>query len=172
MNRITTRARSLHTLRVIGTSRLLALLATYALGALACGAPADGTSAMNGSGHAGVLEPVGGAAAHSGDSPAATWCAAREVLEHKCQRCHGATPEHGAPFSLVSYEDTQVVNARGKARYELMAEAISSDYMPAMFVKLSPAVEPLTDEERATLLDWCEHEAPAPSADDEACPDP
>lgn len=88
------------------------------------------------------------------------WCAARDVLERKCQRCHSSEPEHGAPFALVAYEDTQVLNAKGKPRYEQIAVAVSSDFMPPSFLKLTPEVELLTEPERTTLLDWCEQGAP------------
>jgi uncharacterized membrane protein len=83
-----------------------------------------------------------------------TWCQVHTVLEDKCQRCHTDPPENGAPFSLLTYEDTQVTDGRGRPRFERMRDAVESEYMPATFVKLEPPVEPLTDNERAVLLDW------------------
>lgn len=100
---------------------------------------------------------------------ASEWCLAKAVLERKCQRCHGEMPEHGASFSLVTYEDTQVVSAKGKPRYEQVAAAVGSDFMPPSFLKLSPAVEPLTELERAALLGWCESGAPGPAPADPPC---
>jgi hypothetical protein len=94
------------------------------------------------------------------------WCAARRVLEAKCQRCHGAAPEHGAPFPLTSYDDTQVLSARGKPRFVAIESAVSTDFMPATFIELEPPVEPLSEPERAVLLRWCSLGAPpAPSGD-------
>jgi hypothetical protein len=90
-------------------------------------------------------------------------------LEQKCQRCHAEEPQHGAPFALVSYQDTQVVNAKGKPRYERIATAVSSDFMPPSFLTLTPPVEPLTDLERAAVLDWCDLGAPGPAEDDAPC---
>jgi uncharacterized membrane protein len=110
-----------------------------------------------------------GAAAEAEPALASAWCQARSVLTQKCQRCHGETPEHGAPFSLVTYEDTQLVNAKGTPRYERIATAVSSDFMPPSFLELTPSVEPLTELERAALLDWCDGGAPGPMAADPPC---
>lgn len=85
----------------------------------------------------------------------------------KCQRCHALEPEHGAPFSLVSYDDTQVLNGKGNPRYEQIAVAVSSDFMPPSFLVLEPEVEPLTAQELATLLAWCEQGAPGPAVEDD-----
>jgi uncharacterized membrane protein len=92
-------------------------------------------------------------------SPA--WCAVRDLLGAKCQRCHGAAPEHGAPFSLVTYEDTQVEDRKGRPRFEAIAAAVASDYMPPGFIELDPLVAPLTGDERSLLLDWCASGAPS-----------
>jgi uncharacterized membrane protein len=113
-----------------------------------------------------------GAAAQGEPAPASGWCSVQSVLAAKCQRCHGEEPQQGAPFSLVSYHDTQVVNVKGKPRYELIAAAVSSDFMPPVFLKVVPPVEPLTDLERAALLDWCERGALEPAVADLPCDTP
>ena len=100
----------------------------------------------------------------SGAPADSEWCAVDLVLSHKCRRCHQDPPKNGAPFSLLTYADTQLVDGRGKPRFVRMADAVSSGYMPAQFVALDPPVEALTAEERATLLGWCEAGAP-PGAD-------
>jgi len=82
------------------------------------------------------------------------WCDALAVIQRKCQRCHRDPPENGAPFALLQYDDTQVVDRRGVVRYERMLDAIESDYMPATFLDLDPPVEPLDDVEKRLLLDW------------------
>jgi uncharacterized membrane protein len=83
------------------------------------------------------------------------WCAARQVLATKCQRCHAAPPEHGAPFPLVAYDDTQVLSARGEARFVAIEAAVSKDFMPPSFITLEPPVDGLVEHERDVLLSWC-----------------
>lgn len=113
-----------------------------------------------------------GATAEGEPEPASGWCSVQTVLVLKCQRCHGEETQQGAPFALVSYHDTQVVNAAGKPRYELIAAAVSSEFMPPAFLKLMPPVEPLMEPERAALLDWCDRGAPGPSASEPPCDNP
>lgn len=141
------------------------LFALVALCAVACAATPEEPSSPS-------LESSAGAPADVSSPLLSSWCAAREVLEQKCQRCHAEETQHGAPFALVSYQDTQVVNAKGKLRYELIATAVSSDFMPPSFLNVTPPVEPLTDLERAALLDWCERGAPGPSTPDSPCETP
>jgi uncharacterized membrane protein len=95
------------------------------------------------------------AASGASSTLSSSWCATDRVLSRKCRRCHQDPPLNGAPFPLLSYEDTQVVDGRGKPRFQKMADAVASAYMPPQFLSLTPPVEPLTDEERTILLDWC-----------------
>jgi uncharacterized membrane protein len=83
-----------------------------------------------------------------------TWCQVQTVLEQKCQRCHTDPPDNGAPFPLVTYEDTQVVDRREISRLQRMHDAVESEYMPATWMKLDPPVQGLTANERAVILDW------------------
>jgi uncharacterized membrane protein len=101
------------------------------------------------------------------DSGALGWCDVEPLLQSKCQRCHTDPPSHGAPFSLVSYADTQVLDKQGNSRATHMRDMIAQGTMPATFVKLTPPVEPLSDDERTTLLAWLD--AGAPLGDDSAC---
>lgn len=103
----------------------------------------------------------GGAPVQSGTD----WCAARAVLQAKCQRCHDEPQQNGAPFPLLTYADTQVVDRAGTPRSDKMQAALESDYMPPQFLKLTPEVEPLSDEERSTLLDWLSAVPPLDSPD-------
>jgi len=96
----------------------------------------------------------------SGAGVTLDWCAAEVVLQHKCQRCHRDPPQNGAPFALLTYPDTQVIDNKGKPRFQLMSEAVTSNYMPAQFLKLDPPVEPLTADERSLLLGWLNQGAP------------
>jgi len=93
------------------------------------------------------------------------WCAVRTVLADKCQRCHSDPPAHGAPFPLVSFEDTQRRDSSGKPLSDRIAAAVESDYMPARFVTLKPPVVPLTAEERELLLTWCRSGTPHSGVD-------
>ena len=139
--------------RGVGTCAVL--ICATALVLAACSSPAANDASLPGA-------PT--SAADSGAPADSEWCAADLVLSHKCRRCHQDPPKNGAPFSLLTYADTQVVDRQGKPRFVRMADAVSSGYMPAQFVSLDPPVEALTAEERATLLGWCDAGAP-PGAD-------
>jgi hypothetical protein len=131
--------------------------------AIACAAPTgivpSGDDDANG-GRAG--ESANGSASGAGASGSApTFCEALEVIRRKCQRCHADPPANGAPFSLLTYDDTQVVDRRGVPRFERMRAAVESDYMPATFLELEPPVAPLESAEKALLLAWLERAEPA-----------
>jgi hypothetical protein len=116
----------------------------------------------------GVAESSAGASDGSAGNghdvgPRTTWCDVAPLLAAKCQRCHGAPPENGAPFSLATYEDTQRVSKAGKARFTAIEAAIANDYMPPSFIALDPPVERLSDSEKEILLDWCHAGAPGPA---------
>jgi hypothetical protein len=82
------------------------------------------------------------------------FCQAEIVLRTVCQRCHSRPPQHAAPFSLVTYEDTQEpFGTSGKLRWQRMQEVVESGFMP-LRLRLDPPVEPLTCEEKTTLLGW------------------
>lgn len=88
-----------------------------------------------------------------------TWCQAEAVLEAKCQRCHDNPPQNGAPFPLVTYDDTQVETA-GTPRWIKMKHVLESDIMPPTFLPdLMPPVEPLAANEKQRLLDWLDQGA-------------
>jgi hypothetical protein len=141
------------------TSLERAACATFLL-LVACAAPANGDElGVSGAGSRTSSGASGGASmagAGAGGSPESgpTWCEAFAVLEQKCQRCHGEPPANGAPFALVTYDDTQIVDRRGVPRYERMLGAVESDFMPATFIDLEPPVEPLDAAEKALLVDW------------------
>jgi hypothetical protein len=90
------------------------------------------------------------------NAPLVTWCEALTVLRAKCHRCHQDPQLNGAPFSLLTYDDTQVISGSKKQpRWQRMKNAVETDFMPATFIKdLDPPVEPLTAEEKQTLLTW------------------
>src|SRR5688572_10943538 len=88
------------------------------------------------------------------------FCQAEIVLRTVCQRCHTDPPLNGAPFSLVTYEDTQEPFGTGRQRWQRMKEAVESGFMPLQGLDLDPPIEPLTCEERSTLLGWLGQCAP------------
>jgi hypothetical protein len=81
------------------------------------------------------------------------WCDAYAVIRCSCQRCHTDPPQNGAPFPLLSYAATQKEYAGG-AIWQHMACAVSTDFMPAVWVELDPPVEPLTSSQKDSLLGW------------------
>jgi hypothetical protein len=105
----------------------------------------------------GSKDPDGGAPPTNGD---VTWCQALGVLEDSCQRCHQEPPQNGAPFALMTYADTQApYYTTDFAVWEKMGAAVAADFMPATFIELDPPVEPLSCEQKTTLLTWLEQGA-------------
>jgi hypothetical protein len=86
-------------------------------------------------------------------------CAIETILVAKCQRCHSDPPQNTAPFKLTTWQDTQRRHA-GTPIHRLMRNAVEKDLMPFTFLKLTPPVEPLTPDEKTTLLDWLEECGP------------
>ncbi|HEX6274157.1 MAG TPA: hypothetical protein VFZ53_14010 [Polyangiaceae bacterium] len=82
------------------------------------------------------------------------FCQAERVLRESCQRCHQDPPVHGAPFALVTYADTQQPFFGEQLRWERMREVVEADIMPPLRTRLDPPVEPLSCEQKATLLGW------------------
>lgn len=116
--------------------------------------------------------PGGVAGAPMGDAGAAgeggggiTFCAALEVARAKCQRCHSNPLQNGAPVPFVTYEDFQAPYGSSGITYgEAAIRLVKEDIMPYVFLNdpptsLMPPVEPLTAEEKATLLGWLEQGA-------------
>jgi hypothetical protein len=102
----------------------------------------------------------------SGDGP--SWCEVSEVLAAKCQRCHVGEGLNGAPFPLVTYEDTQVQDAPGP-RWQRMQAMVQDDKMPPPEVVLSPPAQPVTAQEKQLLLAWFDAGAMAVGGTD--CPE-
>jgi len=120
-----------------------------------------------------IPDPVsdGGSASVSSDGgatsgEAVTFCAALTVIRDKCQRCHGDPLKNGAPVPFLTYADTQKTysESTGQKWSDAMLTAVSDGAMPLVALNepprsLMPPVEPLTDEEEATLLGWLEQDA-------------
>jgi len=133
---------------------------------------------LGGSGGTGVVEEAGAATGGLGAAgePAVVltpWCEAYEVMQRKCHRCHGDPQLNGAPFSLLTWADTQEKYSNTKQRYQRMQDVVTSGFMPyvegnSLTVPIMPPVEPLSVEEKATLLQWLSEGAPRES--DSTCP--
>jgi hypothetical protein len=136
---------------------LSALLA--ALFGAACASP-DGEllSSLSASGNEAV--PIG-------------FCDAAAVVAAKCVRCHSDPPANGAPFSLQGYdamtEPAPTANDPGRTRADRMRAAVESGEMPYVALALNPPVEPLSCEERTTLLTWLDAGAEPPADGDFTC---
>ena len=82
-------------------------------------------------------------------------CEIEAILKSKCQRCHQDPPQNYAPFPLIVWSDTR--RSYGvQLVYQAMLPAIESDFMPYTELELDPPVQPLTNDEKETLLDWLE----------------
>ncbi len=101
------------------------------------------------------------------------FCDASAVVAAKCTRCHADPPVNGAPFPLVSYDDMTAPAPSSKhpdrTRADRMLMAVQSDFMPLTSLLLEPPVEPLTCEEKSTLLAWLRAGAPRPASGDTSC---
>ncbi|RYZ02599.1 MAG: hypothetical protein EOO73_31125 [Myxococcales bacterium] len=103
---------------------------------------------------------VGGEASEEGVS----FCNALIVIRNKCQRCHGDPLRNSAPVPFLTYEDTQARYYMSNKRWwEIMIPSVEQDFMPYVALNdppgIMPPVEPLTAEEKATLLGWLEQGA-------------
>ena len=134
--------------------------ASVLLAAAACGSPPPETweDSLAAAGHA---EKKGG------------YCDARAVIQNKCVRCHSDPPQNAAPFALDTYASTQEPSPSrdnpDRIRADRMLRAVESGFMPYTALSLDPPVEPLTCEEKTTLLAWLRDGAPPPEGGEEAC---
>lgn len=93
-------------------------------------------------------------------------CAVYEALKAKCHTCHTNPTLNGAPFPLLTYEDTVPVYVNAP-RFVKMQAAIESGFMP---LGMAPD---LTPEEREAVLSWLGSCAPAvPEGQGCECTDP
>jgi uncharacterized membrane protein len=102
-----------------------------------------------------------------------TYCDVAPILAAKCARCHADPTDHGAPFPLVTYADTQepspLSDDSERLRAADMLIAVESNRMPFIDVPLDPPVSQLTCQERSTLLTWLRKGALPPPESREDC---
>lgn len=97
-----------------------------------------------------------------------------QVIQDKCQRCHGDPLQHGAPVAFFTVDDFQARYFDSDSKWwEIAAAQVEDGSMPFMALNtlpepIMPPVEPLTAGEKATLLGWLK--AGAMPGDAAACP--
>lgn len=109
-------------------------------------APPDGTAGTSEAGAAGALP--------TGPVP---WCDAYRILDCVCQQCHQAPPLNGAPFPLLTYDNTQAHYpfASSKPIWQQMQTVVGNGFMPYQGdPTVMPPVQPLPAAQKATLLKW------------------
>lgn len=111
-------------------------------------------------GCSGDESPSEGMAGRDSGETGTAWCQVSELLQAKCQVCHSGKGNFGAPFPLVTYEDTQVEDHAG-ARYERMQTMIEADLMPPSpeQTTLGSPPDKLTEDEKELVLTWIEEGA-------------
>jgi hypothetical protein len=76
--------------------------------------------------------------------------------------CYVAKTCVKGPFPLLTWSDTHKLQDTTPT-FELIHQAIEIDFMPFKTTSISPPVEPLSAEEKATLLRWTAACAPGVS---------
>ena len=101
-------------------------------------------------------EATGGA----DSGPPVPFCEALTVMRSKCQRCHQDPPQNAAPVPFLTYEDTQAPYYDTDRKFsDVMLSVVERGIMPYVSLNdgddpIMPPVEPLTAEEKATLVSW------------------
>lgn len=96
------------------------------------------------------------------------------IVQDKCQRCHGEPLKHGAPVAFFTVNDFQAPYFESDLKWsEVAADRVEDGTMPYVALNklpdpIMPPVEPLTADEKTTLLDWLE--AGALPESDTDCP--
>jgi hypothetical protein len=90
-------------------------------------------------------------------------CDVDAALKAKCRRCHTTPARHGAPFALLTWEQTQE-DFRGTPISGHIARAVKSGFMPYRILT-NPPVESLTDAEKQAIVSWAESGAPRASCE-------
>jgi hypothetical protein len=109
-----------------------------------------------------------------GDAAGAIPGCVLDVIESKCQRCHGDPLQHGAPVAFFTADDFQAQYFASEFTWsEIAADRVADDSMPLLALNhgpdpIMPPVEPLTADEKTTLLAWLR--AGALSEADASCP--
>jgi len=122
----------------------------------------DVSSAVGDKPHGGDDHGQGG---HEGVAPASGLpCEVRSVLNEHCVSCHGATPQFGAPMSLVTWDDLQAPSSSNamQATYLTVGKRITDSAHP---MPPSPHAR-LSGDDLSALTEWIADGAPR---SDEPC---
>jgi len=99
-----------------------------------------------------------GAGAGGAQGGLVPWCDAYKIVNCVCQQCHQNPTRNGAAMPLMTYEDTQAPfpQATSSTRvWQRMQVAVTTRTMPETTnPSVDPAVKPLSEAQRKTLLDW------------------
>ncbi len=93
-------------------------------------------------------------------------CKVDDVFASKCRRCHTTPTRHGAPLVFLTWDDTRQERL-GQPLFTVIGRAVRTNFMPYR-VEANPPVEPLTDDEKKTILDWVDAGAPREDCDPNA----
>jgi hypothetical protein len=153
-----------------GATTTTTTMPTVSTGAAGGGAAGSGAAAVNG-GPASPAKPAGTPSASQpasstefpGTATAAegSFCSTIGVMRNRCQTCHGATRQFGAPMSLVTYDDLKkpAFSDPTKKVYQLVGTRIHDTAKP-----MPPSGNPtLQAGEIATIDAFVKADAPAPS---------
>lgn len=140
----------------------------------ATGGSAGQAGSAGSAGNAGSAGSAGAAGADASTCPPvdpgivspAFPCEIEAIIAAKCQRCHQDPPQNGAPFPLLTWQDTQEEYLLSPI-WKRMYNAVNTGFMPFVALPLDPPVEPLTPQEKDTLLAWLECALPVEA---QACP--
>jgi hypothetical protein len=126
-------------------------------------------------GSAGSGGTSGDAGAGTGAAAPVAFCDALIVVQDKCERCHGDPLTNGAPVAFLTWDDFQAQYGMSDFKWwQIAADMVERDQMPYVALNGTPGlvggtVEPLTAEEKATLLGWLKAGAPPEGGTD--CPE-
>ena len=108
-----------------------------------------------------------------GQTESSDFCDAFAIVQRKCVRCHADPPANGAPFALDDYAAIVTPSPSStepeRRRADRMLGAVQENRMPDLELMLEPPVQPLTCEERTTLIGWLADGAEPPAGGDTTC---
>jgi hypothetical protein len=114
----------------------------------------------------------GAAGSPPGEGEAIAFCDALVVVRAKCQRCHTEPPKNGAPIPFLTYEDFQAPYGNGTYA-QVARRKVEEGTMPYVYLndppRITPPVQPLTAQEKETLLGWLQQGATPEGGTD--CPE-
>lgn len=93
-----------------------------------------------------------------GTGSGADWCAVSAILQQNCSQCHGATPQFGAPMSLVTVADMTATIHGIKVYDDVVTRIQATDAS-----RMPYNAPPLSAQQIATIKAWVAAGTPGPS---------